>query len=245
MSLYVISDLHLSTSEQTNKSMEVFGPAWTGYTEKIKKYWSAVVNDEDFVVIPGDISWAMKLEEALDDFNFIESLPGTKIIGKGNHDFWWSTVSKINRFFEENNINSIKILHNNAYKLEDCIIAGTRGWFYDEKQQNVINDTDFEKIVARETTRLEISLNAAKELQQNENELPILVFLHFPPVWNGFECRPIIDLLHKYNVKKCYFGHIHGNYYVNRCTEFEGIDFVLTAADFLKFAPMPLFPYEI
>lgn len=244
MSLYVISDLHLSTNEKTNKSMEVFGPAWQDYTERIRKYWNAVVTDDDTVIVPGDVSWALRLEDSLDDFKFIESLPGTKIIGKGNHDFWWSTLSKVNQFFAENDIKSVKILYNNAYRIEDFIICGTRGWFNDEKQQNVVGEVDFDKIVAREAARLEISLEAAKKLQEETPFLPILVFLHFPPVWSGFECRPILDLLHKYNVKKCYFGHIHGNYFVKKCTEFEGIDFILTSADYLKFVPMPIFAEE-
>lgn len=241
MSLYVIADLHLSLSEKTNKPMEVFGQNWANHAERIKKYWSAVVCEEDTVVIPGDISWAMKLEEAYDDLKFIDSLPGTKIISKGNHDFWWSTAGKIESFFADNEIKTVKLLHNNAHKLDDCIVCGTRGWFYDEKQQNVINETDFEKIVARESMRLEASLKMAKELQGDDANIPILVFLHFPPVWNGFECRPIIDVMHKYNITRCYFGHIHGSYFVPKTTEFEGISMTLTAADYLKFAPMPIF----
>ncbi len=241
MSLYVMADLHLSLSEKTNKPMEVFGQNWANHAERIKKYWNAVVCPDDTVVIPGDISWAMKLEEALDDLKFINELPGTKIISKGNHDFWWSTVGKIDAFFAENDITTIKLLHNNAFKLDECIVCGTRGWFYDEKQQNVINETDFEKIVTREAGRIEISLKAAESLNDEYNKLPILVFLHFPPVWNGYVCQPIIDILHKYDIKRCYFGHIHGAYFVPRTTEFEGISMTLTAADYLKFAPMPIF----
>lgn len=222
--------------------MEVFGQSWANHAERIKKYWKAVVCEEDTVVVPGDISWAMRLDEAYDDLKFIDELPGTKIIGKGNHDFWWSTVSKIESFFAEKDIKTIKILHNNAYKLDDCIICGTRGWFYDEKQQNVINETDFDKIVSREAARLELSLKSATELRGNDTKIPILVFLHFPPVWNSLVCRPIVDMLHKYDIKKCYFGHIHGTYFVDRTTEFEGISMTLTAADYLKFAPMPIFP---
>jgi len=244
LSLYVIADLHLSLSEKTNKPMEVFGQNWANHAERIKKYWSAVVCDDDTVIIPGDISWAMKLEEAYEDLKFIDSLPGTKIIGKGNHDFWWSTAGKIEKFFADNDITTIKLLHNNAYKLEDCVICGTRGWFYDEKQQNVINETDFDKIVSREAARLELSIKAAKTLLSEEEKLPVLVFLHFPPVWNGLVCRPIVDVLHKYNIQKCYFGHIHGAYFANRTTDFEGISMTLVAADFLKFAPMPIFPDE-
>ena len=244
MSLYVMSDLHLS--EHADKSMEVFGHRWTGYTDKIKRNWSAVINDDDTVIIPGDISWASSLEDSLEDLLFIESLPGKKLIGKGNHDFWWSTLTKIKAFFEKNNIKTIEILHNNAYELEDFIVCGTRGWFNDEKQQNTVGDPDYDKIVAREANRLEISLKEAKALQESaDSQKPILVFLHFPPVWSNFVCREIIDVLKAYEIKKCYFGHIHGNYYVPRTTSFEGIDFVITSADYLQFSPMPIWPeYE-
>ena len=149
MSLYVISDLHLSTNTVTNKSMEKFGTKWKDYHQKLEKYFKAIINEDDTIVIPGDISWAMTLEEAKNDFKFLDSLPGTKIIGKGNHDFWWTTATKINTFFEENDIKTIKLLHNNAYLLEDCIICGSRGWFYDEKQQKTVGDVDYEKIVAK------------------------------------------------------------------------------------------------
>lgn len=244
MSLYVMSDLHLS--ENTNKSMEVFGARWTGYTEKIKRNWCAVVNDDDTVIVPGDISWASSLDDALLDLLFIESLPGRKLIGKGNHDFWWTTLTKMKAFFEANNIKSIDILHNNAYELEDYIVCGTRGWYNDEKQQSAVNDADYDKIVAREANRLEISLKEAVALREKAAyPKPILVFLHFPPVWSNFICREIIDVLKSYDIKKCYFGHIHGNYYVPRTQNFEGIDFVITSADYLQFSPMPIWPeYE-
>ena len=114
MSIFAIGDLHLSTNQNTNKSMEKFGRRWLGYTDKLRRNWEAVVSPEDTVVIPGDISWAMKMEEALSDFMFLESLPGQKLIGKGNHDFWWCTASKMNAFFEDNHINSIRVLNNNA-----------------------------------------------------------------------------------------------------------------------------------
>ncbi len=240
MSLYVLADLHLSLSEKINKPMEVFGKNWENHIERIKKYWSAVVCEEDTVVVPGDISWAMRIEDALEDLKFIDSLPGTKIISKGNHDFWWSTVGKIESFFAENDIKSIKLLHNNAFLLDECVVCGTRGWFYDESQQNVVNETDFNKIVSREAQRLEMSIKAAIDISQGKN-LPLVAFFHFPPVWNGFVCTPIIDILHKYNITRCYFGHIHGSYFVPRSTEFEGISMSLVSADYLKFAPMPVF----
>ena len=241
MSLYVISDLHLSTNETTNKSMEKFGTKWKDYHQKLEKYFKAIITEEDTIVIPGDISWAMTLDEAKSDFKFLDSLPGTKIIGKGNHDFWWSTASKIHAFFAENNIKTIKLLHNNAYLLEDCIICGSRGWFYDEKQQKTVGTVDYEKIVSREAQRLEISLNEAVKIKNGGNDLPILVFLHFPPVYADCVCDKIIDVLKKYEIKTCYYGHIHNNYNIPRQFTFDGITFTMVAADYLNFAPMPIF----
>ena len=241
MSLYVISDLHLSTNETTNKSMEKFGTKWKDYHQKLEKHFKAIINEDDTVVIPGDISWAMTLEEAKSDFQFLDSLPGNKIIGKGNHDFWWSTATKINSFFEENNIKSIKLLHNNAYLLEDCIICGSRGWFYDEKQQKTVGDVDYEKIVAREAQRLEISIKEAVRIKEENPNLPILVFLHFPPVYADCICDKIMDVLKKYEIRHCYYGHIHNNYSVPRQFTFDNITFTMVAADYLNFAPMPIF----
>ncbi|MGM9631480.1 MAG: metallophosphoesterase [Eubacteriales bacterium] len=241
MSLYVISDLHLSTNETTDKSMEKFGPRWRDYHEKLEKNFRAVVTDSDTVIIPGDISWAMTLEEAKSDFKFLDSLPGQKIIGKGNHDFWWSTASKIYAFFEENEITSIKLLHNNAYLFENCIVCGSRGWFYDEKQQRTVGEVDYEKIVAREAQRLEISLKSALKIKEEHEELPIIVFLHFPPVYAECVCDKILDVLKKYEIKTCYYGHVHNNYNVPKKLTFDGIDFIMAASDYLNFTPIPVF----
>ncbi|MBQ5834302.1 MAG: metallophosphoesterase [Clostridia bacterium] len=244
MSLYVMADLHLSSDG--SKSMAVFGARWTDYMEKIRKNWNAVVTEEDTVIVPGDISWALKLEDALEDFRFLESLPGKKLIGKGNHDFWWSTLSKMNAFLEQNEMHSIRFLYNNAYALEDFIVCGTRGWFLEESQQNTVGEVDYSRIVDREVIRLRLSLDEAVKLQKEQEalgkSLPILVFLHFPPVWNGFVCQEILDILRAYRVKTCYFGHIHGAYYPPRMTEHEGLELVLTSADFLHFSPMPILP---
>ena len=241
MSLYVISDLHLSTNETTNKSMEKFGTKWSNYHQKLEKNFRSIINDDDIIVIPGDISWAMTLDEARSDFKFLDSLPGTKIIGKGNHDFWWSTATKIHSFFNENDITTIKLLHNNAYLLDDCIICGSRGWFYDEKQQKTVGDVDYEKIVAREAQRLEISLKEAIKLKEDGHDLPILVFLHFPPVYADCICEPILEVLKNYNIDTCYYGHIHNNYGIPRQFQFDGINFIMVAADYLNFCPMPVF----
>lgn len=246
MSIFVMGDLHLSTNQSTDKSMEVFGKRWQNYMQRIKDNWEAVVSPQDTVVIPGDISWAMTLEEALDDFRFIDALPGQKLIGKGNHDFWWTTTAKMYRFLEGNNFSTIRFLNNQAYRVEDHIICGSRGWFLDEKQQVTVGDgVDYQKIVNREVIRLKLSLDDAVKIQ-NEAEvsqgkrLPISVFLHFPPVWTDFICREFIDTLHEYGIKACYFGHIHGMYQHPRSFVFEDISMTLASSDFLDFHPLPL-----
>ncbi len=237
MSIFTISDLHLSTLDSTNKSMDVFGRRWIGYTEKLKSNWLKLINDSDTVIIPGDISWALTLEEAKSDIQFIDSLPGKKILGKGNHDFWWSTMKKQNAFFEANGIDSISFLFNNAHETEDFIIAGTRGWYHDEDLSNIPENTDFEKLTNRETQRLKLSLNAAKNLQISSPHKEILVFMHFPPFWNGKESTQIINLLLDYGIKRVYYGHIHGNYTVPTEFTYKNISMNIISADYLEFIP--------
>ena len=240
MSLYSIADLHLSLS--CDKPMDKFGSRWTGYTEKIEKRWRSIVNDDDTVIIPGDISWGIDLSEALADLKLIDSLPGRKIIGKGNHDYWWSTVTKMKAFFEENGITTIDFLYNNAHETPEAIIAGTRGWYVEEKLQ-VTENADYEKIVARENARLEMSLREAVKLK-GDSDKPILVYFHFPPVFKHFRCGEFIDTMKKYGVKSCYFGHIHSNYLIPRSVECDGIMMTIISADYLDFVPMITFPNE-
>ena len=232
MALYAISDLHLSTDDTTNKSMEIFGKKWLNYTERLRKNWIAVVSSDDTVVIPGDISWATTLEEAALDFSFLESLPGKKILGKGNHDFWWSTASKHEAFLKKNGFQSISFLHNNAISVEGYTIAGTRGWFQEDDKEH----GDVEKLIRREAIRLGISLDSAEALSKETNT-EILIFLHFPPIWKDQICRPIIDLLKQHGIRRCFFGHIHGMYSLPSQFEFEGITFTMISADYLDFLP--------
>ena len=245
MSIFVLSDLHLSTDSKTNKAMDVFGSRWQDYMSKIQKNWNAVIGENVTVVVPGDISWATRLEEAESDLLFLDRLNGRKLIGKGNHDFWWSTASKMKCFFEQKNIRTISILYNNAYIVEDRILCGTRGWFPDESRQNTVGEVDHAKIVNREMIRVRLSLDEAKRLQvshavETGASLPITVFLHFPPVWGDFIMREFIDVFHEYGVKNCVFGHIHSAYNQSGSFDFEGIRMTLASSDFLNFYPLPL-----
>ncbi len=205
MALYAIGDLHLSLG--TNKPMDVFGPKWANYVERIRENFSKL-NDDDVIVIAGDISWGMSLEQSLPDFQFIDALPGRKILLKGNHDYWWGTASKMKKFFAEHDITTLDILYNNAFFYGDHAICGTRGWFYEEDAAG----THTGKMLAREALRLEASLKAAEGK-------PIYCFLHYPPIYQGYKCPELLELLDKYEVERCYYGHLHG--YTHR-RAFEG-----------------------
>lgn len=247
MSLYVLSDTHLSMSD--NKPMDIFGHRWAGYTEKLRSGWNRVVTDEDTVVIAGDISWAMNHTGAIEDLKFLNELNGTKIIGRGNHDYWWTSLTKLNKLCADNGFDSLKFLYNNAYAVEDFIVCGSRGWYIDESNRKMPQDADYQKIVAREAIRLEISLEEAKKLRQtklSEDGInrEILVFLHFPADFRGYVCSEIVAVLKKYEIKRCYYGHIHGVYDICPSEISNGIRYTLTSADFLNFTPMIIHPYE-
>lgn len=224
MSLFVIGDTHLSLS--VDKPMDVF-KGWTDYTDRLKNNWNRVVSPEDSVVIPGDISWAMNFDEAVKDFSFINSLNGKKYILKGNHDYWWNTMSKMNGFLEDNGFDTVKIIHNNAYSVEGFALAGSRGWFYDDTAE-----AD-KKVILREAGRLRTSLRAASELGGE-----LVAFLHYPPISSVQRCDEILSVLEEFSVKRCYFGHLHG--FVppeNTKIEWNGTVFSLVSADYLGFCP--------
>lgn len=219
MAIYIIGDLHLSFSE--NKPMSIFGGNWEGHEEKIKKDWIEKVTEKDLVVIPGDFSWSTYLKDTTKDFEFLNKLPGRKLLLKGNHDYWWTTVTSMRKFLEEQNIKNIDFLYNNAYKYENYIICGTRGW-------NSAEEGDNKRIQNRELQRLELSLKKGMEYFQEGNET--IVFMHYPPT-NDF-----IQIMKKYNVKRCYYGHLHGVSIKDAVEgEFEEINFKLVSADALDF----------
>ena len=222
MALFALADTHLSFG--TNKPMDVFS-GWNDYALRLEKNWNKLITNDDTVVIAGDISWAMNLEEAKADFQFLNNLSGKKIIAKGNHDYWWSTLSKMNAFLDENGFNTIRFLFNNSYEAEGVSICGSRGWYFDSEEAHD------EKILAREVNRIKTSIESAKCDEK-------LVFLHYPPVTTQNFCEEIITLLKEKGIKKCYYGHLHGEairFAVNESV--EGIKFELISADNLKFTP--------
>lgn len=226
MALYVLGDPHLSF--RSEKPMDVFGGAWIGYVDKLREGLS-VLRPEDTIVLAGDISWGMSLEEAREDFAFLDSFPGRKLILKGNHDYWWTTANKTYRFWADCGFQTLNLLHNNCYEYGEYALCGTRGWFLDE-DQNGHN----QKVFNRELLRLEASLKAA-------GERPKLVFLHYPPLYQGYRCEEILSLLEQYRVKACYYGHLHGGSHRLALEGIHGsVDYHLAAADYLKFRPLKI-----
>ena len=222
MSLFAIGDPHLSFT--ADKPMDIFR-GWQNYEERLEKNWKKLITEEDTVVVAGDISWAMNLEDAVEDFRFLDSLPGQKLIMKGNHDFWWSTKKKSEEFFEENGFETLKILHNNAYRIGDVTVCGSRGWFFDCGGDK--------KVINREAQRLRLSIEEGKKLGGE-----LIVFLHYPPVNTQEKCEEIFNVLKEEKISRCYYGHLHGYSCQSAVNgEYEGIKFSLISADFLEFCP--------
>ena len=220
MALFSISDLHLSFG--TDKPMDVFGRKWENYEGKLKTNWNNIVSKEDVVIVNGDNSWATYLEDTFEDFSFINSLNGTKLISKGNHDYWWSTMSKHTKWCEQNGFDTIKFLHNNYFMYKQTAICGTRGW------QLTKCDEDDMKVHNRELERLKISLDlAVKESPSN-----IIVAMHYPPD------EDFRHLMEGYNVDLCLFGHLHGLGFKDyKDYEENGINYRLVSCDYLEFLP--------
>lgn len=224
MSLFAIADTHLSLG--TDKPMDIF-KGWSGYVDKLRENWESTVTDSDTVVIAGDISWGMSLEGALDDFRFIDSLPGQKIILKGNHDYWWTTMRKMETFLNQNEMNTIRFLHNNTITVGDIAVCGSRGWFFDAEE------SADNKVLLREAGRLRTSINLAKE-----TGLEPVVFLHYPPITQNMVCEEIYNVLLETEIKRCYYGHLHGPSMTRSINSVrDGIEFALISCDFLAFAP--------
>lgn len=225
MAIYVIGDLHLSFS--TNKPMDIFGRNWQNYEEKIKKDWLLKVKPEDTVILPGDFSWAMYLDETEKDFEFINNLPGKKILLKGNHDYWWTTVTSMRKYIKEENFENIDFLYNNSYEIENKIIAGTKGWNISDEQEDI-------RLTKREVARLELSIKSGIEKYGNDKE--IIVFMHYPPLTKTNIDTDYTRLMKKYGIKRCYYGHLHANSIKDAVEgNVDGIEYKLVSSDGLDF----------
>ncbi len=230
MSIYTIGDLHLSFKE--NKPMSIFGDNWEGHEEKIRKKWIENVKKEDLVVLPGDFSWATYLKDTDKDFKYLNELPGKKLLLKGNHDYWWTTITSMRKFLKENEFKNIDFIHNNSFEFENKIIIGTRGW---SKTEGTIED---EKIMKREALRLELSIKDGIKKFGEDKE--IIAFMHYPPISKlnliNNEISDFIRIMKKYNIKQCFYGHLHSNSIKDALEgEHFGISFKLVSADGLNF----------
>ena len=225
MSLFVIGDTHLSLS--TDKPMDIFG-GWKNYMQRLEENWRSVVQPQDTVIIPGDVSWGMSLEQAKEDFLFLHRLPGKKILMKGNHDYWWTTRAKMESFLEENGLDSLSILHNNAVSVEGLSLCGSRGWMFEQGQEHD------KKIINRESGRIRASLQDAQRVGEQEKVL----FLHYPPVFMQDSIPEFFEVMNQYGVRRCYYGHIHSQ----GCRfafqgEWCGVQLEMESADYLRFMP--------
>lgn len=225
MAIFVIGDLHLSMDGK--KSMEVF-PGWAHYMQRLEENWRAAVKPEDVVVLLGDTSWAMSLQETVQDFAFLHTLPGKKVLIKGNHDYWWTTMAKMERFFAEQGWDDFMFLHNNCVMHDGLALCGTRSWMFDAA---AVQD---EKVMARECGRLRMSLQAAGDAEK-------VVFLHYPPIYPNANAQEVVSILHEFDVKRCFYGHLHGGsirYAVQGCV--DGVEYRLVSADSLRFCPVKI-----
>lgn len=232
MAIFVIADLHLSFKNP--KPMNIFGDNWENHEEKIRKNWQEKVTDNDLVILPGDFSWAMNLNDAYLDFKYLNDLSGKKLLLKGNHDYWWTTIKKMHEYLDENRFTTIDFIYNNSYCFEDKIIAGTRGW--------TLNSLEGDgKILNRELGRLELSLKEGIEKYGNDKE--ILVFMHYPPITNSSLLNNLelkfVEVMKKYNVSRCMYGHLHSHSHKEAIIgKVEGIKFDLVSGDYLDFKLM-------
>lgn len=226
MSLYAIGDLHLSLG--VDKPMDIFR-GWENYIEKLSQNWLAMIQPDDTVLIAGDVSWGMNLEEAREDFAFLHQLPGQKILLKGNHDYWFSTKKKVEDFFKINGFASLHILFNNSYLYEDYSLCGTRGWIRED------GEPFNQKILSREAGRMKLSLDAAEKTP--------IVFMHYPPLYAGDSFEQMLSLLHSYHVQQVYYGHLHGKACKYATVgQIDGIEYHLISGDYLEFVPELVIP---
>ena len=225
MAIYAVGDLHLSVAAK--KPMDIF-EGWQDHAEKLIENWERKISPRDTVVLAGDTSWGMDLAQAVPDFRLLHNLPGRKIILKGNHDYWWTSLTKMGETLAKHELDSISFLHNNSYFVEGVHICGSRGWMFENGQPHN------EKIVRREAMRIEASL-----ISRGPQKGCTILFLHYPPTYAGQTLEPFFELMQKYGVSRCCYGHVHGQgqrYAVRGL--YRGIEFTMISSDYLSFDPL-------
>ncbi len=231
MAIYAIGDMHLSFNE--NKPMNIFGDNWENHENKIKENWKKEIKEKDLVILPGDFSWAMHLKDTEKDFEFLNDLPGYKLFIKGNHDYWWTTLTSMKKFLKEKNIKNIDFILNTSFEYENKIIVGTRGWNFTQSENS-------QKMHNRELNRLELSIKDGIEKYGEDKE--IICAMHYPPITKTMidsrQASEYIELMKRYKIKNCIYGHLHGKSHEEAVEgNFEGINLKLVSSDYLKFNP--------
>ncbi len=235
MAIYALADLHLSLSV-ADKTMEVFGSSWDGYITKIKESWESMVTDEDTVLIPGDISWATYVEKGEEDFRFISELPGRKIMCRGNHDYWWTTIKKMEDFFAEKGFRNLELVRTNVIEADDCLISGTRGWMIESKE--CVEGTENKKIYEREKLRIKMCIEKLSEADPGHDRKRIMV-IHYPPITSKMEYTEFAQMMAEGGIDICVYGHLHGKAHKKAFEgDFMGTRFVCSSADFVGFMPI-------
>jgi len=234
MSIYALADLHLSLSNP-EKSMELFGRQWAGYLDRISEGWKATVKPEDTVLIPGDISWATYVEKAEEDFAFISSLPGRKLLSRGNHDYWWTTMKKLDEFFESHSFPGMELVRTNVIEVEDCLVTGTRGWMTESAKSE---DPDKKKIYDREKLRLGLCVSELNKADPAHEKTHILM-IHYPPFPAQQERTEYSEIIKEAGIDVCVYGHLHGRAHrFVREGVFDGCRYICASADYTGFAPV-------
>ncbi|MBE7069671.1 MAG: serine/threonine protein phosphatase [Ruminococcaceae bacterium] len=234
MSIYALADLHLSLSNP-EKSMELFGHQWAGYLDRITEEWNRTVKPEDTVLIPGDISWATYIEKAEEDFAFIASLPGRKLLSRGNHDYWWTTMKKLDEFFESHSFPGLELVRTNVIESEGCLITGTRGWMTEASKSE---DPDKKKIYDRELLRLGLCVDELMKADPGHEKTHILM-LHYPPVTSQQDKTEFSEVISEAGIDICVYGHLHGRAHrFVREGIVDGCRYFCVSADYLGFKPV-------
>ena len=235
MSIYALADLHLALSNP-EKSMDVFGSRWEGYIDRIRDNWTKTVTGADTVLIPGDISWATYIDKASEDFRFISELPGRKLLSRGNHDFWWTTMRKMEEFFESSGFTNLQFVRTNVVEAEGCLISGTRGWMIESKDS--LDGSDNRKIYEREKLRIQMCVDKLNEADPDHTQTRILM-IHYPPVTANQEFTEFAQLIADGGVDICVYGHLHGKAHKKAFEgDFGGTKFICSSADYVEFCPV-------
>ena len=237
MAIYALADLHLALSNP-EKSMDVFGSRWEGYIDRIRDNWTNTVTDADTVLIPGDISWATYIDKAEEDFRFISELPGRKFLSRGNHDFWWTTMKKMEDYFEAKGFNNLQLIRTNVVEADGCLISGTRGWMIESRDS--IEGSDNRKIYERERLRIQMCIDKLNEADPDHAKKHILM-IHYPPITAKQEFTEFAQLIADGGVDTCVYGHLHGKAHKKAFEgDFGGCRFICSSADYVGFCPVKI-----